>query len=294
MDRNLLPHLPVFSAVARHSSFARAAAELQMSPSAVSHAVRAVESHLGQPVFARTTRSVRLTDAGRDLLDAVEPGLRYLSDVSERLRADRGHVSGTLRLNVPRVALPHLTPLLLRVAEAHPGLTVEIIADEALTDIVGQGFDAGIRLGNMIAQDMVAVRLTPPFSSVMVAAPAYVSRRGLPKDIGELRDHACIGYRQLASGGIYDWELTEQGHDIAVRVSGPVRITDGLHARELALAGMGIAYVFDTHVRDDITAGRLVQVLPESAIEEPGFFIYFPERQRQAPKLRALLDLIRP
>lgn len=293
MDRNLLPYLPVVSAVARHSSFARAAAELQMSPSAVSHAVRMVESHLGQPVFARTTRSVRLTDAGRDLLDAVEPGLRYLSDVSERLRADRGRISGTLRLNVPRVALPHLTPLLVRAAEAHPDLTVEVIADEALTDIVGQGFDAGIRLGNMIAQDMVAVRLTAPFSSIMVAAPAYVARRGMPKDIGELQDHACIGYRQLASGGIYDWELTDKGHDVAVRVSGPVRITDGLYARELALAGLGLAYVFDTHVRGDIAAGRLIQVLPETAIEEPGFFLYFPERQRQAPKLRALLDLVR-
>ncbi len=292
MDRNLLPHLPVVAAVARHSSFARAAAELQMSRSAVSHAVRVVEAHLNQPVFVRTTRSVRLTDAGRDLLDAVEPGLRYLSDVSERLRADRGRVSGTLRLNVPRVALPHLTPLLVRMADAHPELTVEVIADEALADIVGQGFDAGVRLGNMIAQDMVAVRLTPPMQAVMVAAPAYIERKGAPAKLADLQSHACIGYRQLASGGIYDWDLSDNGHDVSVRVSGPVRITDGLYARDLALAGIGIAYVFDTHVRDDIAAGRLVQILPDTAIEEPGFFLYFPERQRHAPKLRALLDLI--
>lgn len=294
MDRSLLPHLPVVAAVARHASFARAASELQMSPSAVSHAVRVIETHLGQPMFLRTTRSVRLTDAGRDLLDAVQPGLTYLSEVAERLRADRGRVSGTLRLNVPRVALPHLTPLLVRAADAHPELTVEIIADEALSDIIGQGFDAGIRLGNMIAQDMVAVRLTPPFRAVMVAAPAYIARRGMPKAIGDLQAHACIGYRQLASGGVYDWELAEHGHDVSVRVSGPVRITDGLYARELALAGLGIAYVFDTHVGDDIAAGRLIQILPETAIEEPGFFVYFPERQRHAPKLRALLDLIHP
>ena len=292
MDRNLLPHLPVISAVARHASFARAASELQMSPSAVSHAVRVVETHLGQPIFVRTTRSVRLTDAGRDLLDAVLPGLRYLSEVSERLRADRGRVTGTLRLNVPRVALPHLTPLLVRTAEAHPELTVEIIADEALADIVGQGFDAGIRLGNMIAQDMVAVRLTPPMKAIMVAAPAYIGRKGLPQTLADLQKHACIGYRQLASGGIYEWDLADRGHDVSVRVSGPVRITDGLYARELALAGIGIAYVFDFQVSDDIAAGRLVQVLPETAIEEPGFFLYFPERQRHAPKLRALLDLI--
>ena len=293
MDRSLLPHLPVVAAVARHSSFSRAAAELQMSPSAVSHAVRMVETHLNQPVFLRTTRRVRLTDAGRDLLDAVEPGLSYLSEVSERLRADRGRVSGTLRLNVPGVALPHLTPILVRMAETHPELTVEVIADEALTDIVGQGFDAGIRLGNMIAQDMVAVRLTPPMKAIMVASPAYAARKGLPATLADLQRHACIGYRQLASGGIYDWDLSDSGHDVAVRVSGPVRITDGLYARELALAGIGIAYVFDVQVRNDLAAGRLVQVLPETAIEEPGFFLYFPERQRHAPKLRALLDLIR-
>ncbi|MBW8733011.1 MAG: LysR family transcriptional regulator [Asticcacaulis sp.] len=292
MDRNLLPHLPVVAAVARHSSFARAAAELQMSPSSVSHAVRMVETHLGQPVFVRTTRSVRLTDAGQALLDAVEPGLAYLSEVSERLRADRGQVSGTLRLNVPRVSLPHLTPLLLRMAEMHPGLTVEVVADEALTDIVGQGFDAGVRLGNMIAQDMIAVRLTPPFSAIMVASPAYIARKGAPQSIAELQTQACIGYRLLASGGIYDWDLSDNGHDVTVRVSGPVRVTDGLYARELGLAGLGIAYVFEPHVRDDLACGRLVHVLPETAIEEPGFFLYFPERQRHAPKLRALLDLI--
>jgi len=294
MKRDLLPHLPVVAAVARHASFARAAAELQMSPSNVSHAVRAVETRLGQPVFVRTTRRVHPTEAGYALLQAVEPLLRDLDEVVDGLRASRGAVSGTLRLNVPRVAFPDvIRPLVRRLAEAHPDLIVELIADDALADIVGDGFDAGVRLGNMVAQDMVAVRLSPPFRSVMVASPAYIARRGRPATIADLGGHACIGYRQLASGGIYDWEMSDRGQDVAVRVTGPVRITDGLFARDLALDGLGIAYVFEPQVRDDIDAGRLVHILPETAIEEPGFFLYFPERQRQSPRLRALIDIVR-
>ncbi len=294
MNRDLLPHLPVIVAVARHASFVRAAAELQMSPSNVSHAVRAVEDHLRQPVFIRTTRSVRLTEAGAVLVQAAAPMLGDLDDVVDALRASRGTVGGTLRLNAPRVAFPGVVrPLLRRMIQAHPDLTVEIIADDALTDIVGEGFDAGIRLGNMMAQDMVIVRLSPPFRAIMVASPDYIARRGRPGAIAELRDHACIGYRQLASGGVYDWEMSDNGQDVAVRVSGPVRISDGLFARDLAVDGVGLAYVFEPLVRDELDAGRLVHILPETAIEEPGFFLYFPERQRQSPKLRALIEVIR-
>jgi len=293
MNRDLLPHLPVVAAVARHSSFVRAAAELQMSPSNVSHAVRAVEAHLGQPMFVRTTRRVHLSEAGDALLRAVQPLLRDLDEIVGGLQASRGKVTGTLRLNVPRVAFPAIRRLLCRLAEAHPDLTTEVIADDALADIVGDGFDAGVRLGNMVAQDMVAVRLSPPFRAIMVAAPAYIARRGRPDTVADLGNHACIGYRQLASGGVYDWEMADNGQDVAVRVDGPVRITDGLFARDLALDGLGIAYVFEPLVRDDIAAGRLIQLLPDTAIEEPGFFLYFPERQRQSPKLRALIDIVR-
>jgi len=152
MDRNLLPHLPVIAAVARHRSFARAAAELQMSPSNVSHAVRAVEDYLRQPVFVRTTRRVRLTDAGAALVQAASSLLDDLDEVIGALRASRGAISGTLRINAPRVAFPDaIRPLLRRMAEAYPALTVEVVADDALADIVGEGFDAGVRLGNMVA-----------------------------------------------------------------------------------------------------------------------------------------------
>ncbi len=293
MDRDLLLHLPVIAAVARRNSFARAAAELQMSPSAVSHAVRWVETYLRQPVFARTTRSVRLTEAGEALLAVLAPSLTELDNIVDRLRSRRDALSGTLRINAPRVALPTVvTPLLKRMSQAHPDLIVEIVSDDSLADIVSQGFDAGIRLGNMVAQDMVAVRLTSPFSAIMVASPDYLATHGTPRTLDDLHDHACIGYRQISSGGIYDWDVRDGNHDTTVRVSGPVRVTDGIYARDLALEGLGIAYVFEPHVADDLKTGQLIQILPHTVIKEPGFFLYFPERLRQSPKLRALLDII--
>lgn len=294
MLRELLPHLPVVHAVARRRGFAAAAAELGMSASAVSHAVRTVETRLGAPLFARTTRSVALTEAGSQLLATLDTALREIDDTLERLRAARGRVSGLLRLNVPRVALPiAITPILAALAQRHPELTVEVIGDDALTDIVAAGFDAGVRLGETIAQDMVAVRLTPPFAAILVAAPAYLARHPAPATIAALAAHNCIGYRLLASGAVYAWELDDAGRDVAVDVAGSVRVSDPLHARELALAGAGIAYLFEPLVADDLRAGRLVRLLPDSAIEEPGLFLYFPRRAADAPKLRAFIDAAR-
>jgi DNA-binding transcriptional LysR family regulator len=294
MDRDLLAHLPVVVAVARRGGFAAAAAELGMSASAVSHAVRLVEEQLGQPLFARTTRRVRLSEAGAALVGTAEPALQDIADRLERVRAVRGRASGLLRLNAPAIALPMaLTKALAVMAERHPEVTVEIFTDEALTDIVGEGFDAGIRLGEMIAEDMVAVRLTPPCRAITVAAPAYVERRGRPRTPAELAGHNCIGYRQVRSGGLYRWELQDAGRDVTVAVRGSAIVTDSRAARDLALAGIGIAYIFEPLVRDDLAAGRLVELMPEAAIEEPGLFVYFPRRAAMAPKLRAFLDVAR-
>ncbi|HEV8696005.1 MAG TPA: LysR family transcriptional regulator [Lysobacter sp.] len=291
MLRNLLPHLPVVLAVAQRNGFAAAAAELGMSPSAVSHAVRAVETRLGIPLFARTTRSVALTEAGAALLAALDPALRDIQDTLDRLRSAQGRVSGVLRLNVPRVALPMaITPVLAELARRHPDLVVEVTSDDALTDIVAAGFDAGVRLGEMIAQDMVAVRLTPPFRAILVAAPGYLTTHGEPASVAELAAHNCIGFRMLTSGGVYAWELQEAGTDIAIDVNGSVRVTDPLYARELALAGIGIAYLFEPLVAGELREGRLRQVLVDSAIEEPGLFLYFPRRAAETPKLRAFIE----
>jgi DNA-binding transcriptional LysR family regulator len=274
MDRDLLGHLPVLLALARRGSFAGAAAELGLSASSVSHAVRLVEDRLGTTLFARTTRSVALTEAGRTLLDASGPALREIGEAVERLQAQRGRVSGLLRLNVPRVALPMaMTPVLAELTRRHPALIVEIASDDSLADIVAGGFDAGIRLGGMIAQDMIAVRLTPPFQAIMVASADYLDAHGTPRSVADLAAHNCIGFRLLTAGGIYVWELCEDGQDIVAKV-----------------AGIGIAYIFAPLVRMDIAAARLRQVLPRTAVEEPGFFLYFPRRSAAAPKLRAFID----
>ncbi|RUV96457.1 MULTISPECIES: LysR family transcriptional regulator [unclassified Mesorhizobium] len=291
MDRDLLTHLPVIVAVARRGGFALAAAELGMSPSAVSHAVRLVEERIGQPLFARTTRSVSLTEAGKALVETAAPALQDISERIDRIRGVKGRPSGLLRINASNIAIPlAVTPVIAAMAERYPEVTVEVFADQALVDIVGEGFDAGIRLGEMIAQDMITVRLTPPVTAVVVASPGYIGKHGRPRDVADLARHNCIGYRLVRSGGLYRWDLNENGKDVVVETRGTAIVTDSLAAIDLALAGVGLAYVFEPLVRADLAAGRLVQILPKTAIEEPGLFLYFPRRASMAPKLRAFID----
>jgi len=294
MERDLLMHLPVVVAVAHRGGFAAAASSLGMTASAVSHAVRQVEERIGQPLFARTTRSVALTEAGRTLIATIGPALADVADGLDRVRSIRGKASGHLRINAPRIAMPMaLAAIAAEMALRHPDVTLEIVADDGLTDIVELGFDAGIRLGGMVAQDMVAVALTPPFRAMMVASPAYLARRGIPADIAALPSHNCIAFRLIRSGGVYAWEVREHGRDMSIMTGGSAIVTDPLQARDLALAGVGIAYIFEPLVRADLTQGRLVTVLPETAIEEPGLFVYFPKRASLAPKLRAFIDVTR-
>jgi DNA-binding transcriptional LysR family regulator len=294
MERDLLPHLPVVLAVARRGGFAAAAAVLGMSPSAVSHAVRTLEDRLGAPLFARTTRSVALTQAGESLVASAGPALDEIQETMERLRSAGGKAAGLLRVNAPRAALPiAITPIVTRLAARYPDLVVEIASDDALTDIVAAGFDAGVRLGGMIAQDMIAIRLTPPFQAILVASPSYLEAKGEPKSIGDLARHNCIGFRLPSSGGIYAWELLQGGEDVSVEVKGSTLVSDPTYAREIALAGVGIAYIFEPLVRAEIADGRLRAILPEAAVEEPGLFLYYPRRASNAPKLRAFIEVAR-
>ncbi|CDX39059.1 LysR substrate-binding protein [Mesorhizobium plurifarium] len=291
MDRDLLTHLPVIVAVARRGGFALAAAELGMSPSAVSHAVRLVEERIGQPLFARTTRSVSLTEAGKALVETAAPALQDIAERMDRIRGVKGRPAGLLRINASNIAIPlAVTPVVAAMAERYPDVTVEIVADQGLIDIVGEGFDAGIRLGEMIAQDMLTVRMTPPFKAVIVASPAYVGKHRRPRDVADLANHNCIGYRLVRSGALYRWDLNDNGKDVVVETRGTTIVTDSLGAIDLALAGVGLAYVFEPLVRAELAAGRLVQILPQTAIEEPGLFLYFPRRASMAPKLRAFID----
>ncbi|HEY0682306.1 MAG TPA: LysR family transcriptional regulator [Steroidobacter sp.] len=291
MDRDLLAHLPVFLGVARHGSFAAAANELGMSASAVSHAVRTVEERLGAPLFTRTTRSVALTEVGRRLNESIGAAFNEVQEAIEQIRSERGQVTGLLRLNVPQIALPlAITPVLAELTSRHPQLTVEVSVQAASTDIVAAGFDAGVRLGGMIDGDMVVVRLTPPFKAIMVASPEYLQRHEQITTVRDLANHNCIGYRLPTAGSLYAWEMLDHGQDVAVKVSGTALVNEPASAKDLALAGIGIAYIFEPFVRQELADGRLQWLLPESAIEEPGLFLYFPTRASQAPKLRAFID----
>jgi DNA-binding transcriptional LysR family regulator len=294
MDRDLLAHLPIVVAVARCGGFAAAAATLNMSPSAVSHAVRAVEDRLGQPLFARTTRSVALTEAGERIIGAIGPALDAISDAVEALAADQGVVTGLLKINAPRIALEMgVTPILAKLAWQHPRLTVEVQSNDGYVDIVAEGVDAGVRLGDAVQQDMITVRLTKPFKAILVVSPAYIDAKGTPKTIGDLHQHNCIGFRLISTGGRYDWELNDRGKLVSVKVAGTAMVTDPTYVRELALAGAGIGYIYEPLVRREIREGKLKWLLASAAIEEDGLFLYYPKRASMAPKLRAFIDTAR-
>jgi DNA-binding transcriptional LysR family regulator len=204
MDRDLLGHLPIVIAVARHRAFAAAATELRMSPSAVSNAVRSVEDRLGIPLFARTTRSVSLTEAGARFVAGVAPALTDIGQTVDGLTAERGAVTGLLRIDSPLYAFEMALPqILAKLAQEHPRLTVEIRTGQTHVDIVAEGFDAGIRNRRWIHQDMVTVPLTGPYRNILVASANYLAARGAPKSIVELHQHNCIGFHGSASGRIY-------------------------------------------------------------------------------------------
>jgi DNA-binding transcriptional LysR family regulator len=242
MDRDVLANLPVILAVARRKGFAAAASELGTSASNVSHAVRLVEDRLGTPLFARTTRSVALTAAGDALVGALVPAMEDIDKAWDGLRTRKGKASGLLRINMPRLAQPIvITPIIRAMALRYPDVTVEAYTDDGLSDVVGEGFDAGIRLGEMIANDMVAVRLTPPFRAIVVGSPDYIGRHGKPSNVADLEQHACIGFRQISGRGLYRWELRDEGRDVQVKTHDPVIVNDALHAVDLALSGVGLA-----------------------------------------------------
>ena len=292
MDRDLLGHLPIIACVARHRSFAAAAAELGMSPSAISHAVRSVEDRLAIPLFARTTRSVSLTEAGARFVAGVEPALTDIEKTVEGLSAERGEVTGLLRIDVARVNFEMaLTRILAKLAQQHPRLTVEVRTGHTSVDIVAQGFDAGIRVLRSIHQDMVTTRLTGSFKVILVASRDYLDARGTPKSIADLHQHNCIGIRSVTSGAIYDWELIDGKKPTTVKTSGTALMTDNTEALSLALAGVGIAYIVEPLARRYVREGSLEWLLPQTAVEHDGLFLYYPRRASLAPKLRAFIDV---
>jgi DNA-binding transcriptional LysR family regulator len=291
--RGALEGVETFLAVARHRSFRRAAAELDVTPSAVSQAVRGLEARLGAALFTRTTRSVGLTEAGQRFFDRAAPAFAELVAAGEVARDLGQRPSGLLRLSVPRGVVPLiLEPVIGSFALAYPEIELEIAASEEMVDLARGGFDAGIRFGQFIAPDMVAVRLTPPFPFTVVASPDYLARHGRPQRVEDLRDHACLRLRR-SNGAIAHWAFADGNERIEVAVAGPLIAHDYPTLLGAAMQGVGLAQVPGPLVRAPIAAGRLEPVLDDRAVMTPGVFLYHPGKRQILPKLRAFIDHIK-
>jgi DNA-binding transcriptional LysR family regulator len=293
MRRGALDGVEAFLSVARHRSFRKAAAELRVTPSAIGQAVRSLEARLGVALFLRTTRSVGLTDAGERFLARAKPAFEELVAASEVARGLGQRPAGLLRLSVPRSVVPILLePLIASFCQSYPEIEVEIAVSEQLVDLAAQGFDAGIRLGQFIAADMVAVRLTPPLRFVIVGSPSYLDRCGRPERPDDLRKHACLRLRR-SSGTLAPWSLTSRGQTMEIAVSGPLIAHDFPTILGAAVRGVGLAQVPGPIAAEAVKAGTLVEVLEPFAAVAPGVFLYYPSRRQMMPKLRAFIDHVR-
>jgi DNA-binding transcriptional LysR family regulator len=288
-----LDGIEAFLAVARHRKFSKAAAELGMTPSAVSQAIRTLEARVGAPLFIRTTRSVGLTEAGQRFLSRAKPAFEELVAASEVARELGQRPVGLLRLAVPRAAVPIvLEPLIASFCEAYPEVEVEISASEELVDLANGGFDAGVRLGQFISADMIAVRLTPPFRSIIVGSPVYLARSGRPEQPEDLGRHACLRMRR-SGGALALWPLEDNGRAIELAVSGPLIANDYPTLLGAAIEGIGLAQLPAPVVASAIKTKKLVQVLEPYAPMAPGVFLYYPGHRQIMPKLRAFIDHVK-
>lgn len=293
MRRGELDDLAAFAAVARTRSFTRAAAEIGVSPSALSHAMRGLETRLGVRLLARTTRSVAPTPPGERLLRSLEPALDEVARGLAALAEWRSEPSGTLRLTTfSYAARAVLEPSLPRFLLDHPAISVEVLVDDRLADLVAAGFDAGIRFGEAVEGDMVAVRVGPDLRTVVVGTPSYFSRHPRPESPADLEAHPCVNYRLVGGGGLLPWEFARDGRDVRVRASGQFVANDGALTAAAVRAGAGLGYMLESDVAADLAAGRLVQVLDAWCPPFPGCHLYYPNRQI-SPALRALVDALR-
>ncbi|MFN6997821.1 MAG: LysR family transcriptional regulator [Aquincola tertiaricarbonis] len=292
MAKATLADLVAFQTVAAHRSFRQAADALGQSRSALSHAMRGLEAQLGARLLNRTTRSVAPTELGQRLLERIGPLLRELDDALAQVSQAQGRVRGTLRINTSesaaRLLLQQVVP---RFLAAHPDVELDLVADGRLVDVVEQGFDAGIRLGESLPQDMVGVPIGGPLRFIAVASPGYLADRAPPALPEDLRQHRCIRQR-LPSGKRYRWEFMQHGQEVAVDVPGALTLDNVPLMVEAALRGLGIAYVPETAAQAELDAGRLVRVLDDWCPPVPGLFLYFPANRHMPAPLRAFVDLL--
>jgi DNA-binding transcriptional LysR family regulator len=294
MKRDDLYDLAAFATVAEKASFTRAAAELGMSQSALSHAIKSLEERMGVRLLSRTTRSVSITDAGETLLRSLAPALHEISSAVDAVGALRGKPSGSLRITATKHAVSSvLMPALPGFLEAHPNIQLEMIVDDKLLDIVAERIDAGIRFGDIVEKDMIAVRIGPDIRMAVVGAPSYFENSPELDTPRQLAHHRCINYRHIRSGGIYAWDFEENGRPFQVRVSGQLVLNNTDLIREAVLAGQGLAYVFEDEVATDLKSGRLTRALEKWCPIFPGYYLYHPSRRQSPPALAALIATLK-
>jgi len=285
-----LEGVEAFLAVARRRNFRRAAADLGVTPSAVSQAIRAIEARLGVALFVRTTRSVGLTEAGQRFLDRAGPAFEELAAAGETARNLGQRPTGLLRLTLPRSVVPLIIePMLASFCQAYPDIELELAASDEMADLASGGFDAGIRMGEFIAPDMVAVRLTPSFAGTVVGSPDYIAQHGRPERLQDLRGHACLRLRR-SSGLIAPWHFTEGNKPVEASFSGPLIAHDYPTLLGAAMRGVGLAQVPQPLAQRGIAEGTLEPVLAGIAAMTPGVFLYHPGKRQVLPKLRAFID----
>jgi DNA-binding transcriptional LysR family regulator len=294
MPRAEFNDIVAFLAVARARSFTRAAAQLGVSQSALSQTVLGLEARLGLRLLTRTTRSVAPTHAGERLLRAAGPRLEEIEAELAALGELREKPGGTIRITAhDHAARTVLWPALKILLPAYPDISVEVAIESGLTDIVAERFDAGIRIGEMVAQDMVAVRIGPEIRSAVVGAPAYFARRLLPKTPQDLTGHACINLRLPTRGGLYAWEFEKKARALRVRVEGQLTFNESAPMLDAALAGLGLAYLPEDSVQAHLAEGRLIRVLADWCPPYPGYHLYYPSRRQPTPAFTLLVDALR-
>jgi DNA-binding transcriptional LysR family regulator len=294
MPRENFNDLLAFLAVARDRSFTKAAAKLGVSQSALSHTVRGLEARLGLRLLTRTTRSVSPTEAGERLLLAVGHRFEEIEAELEALSELRDKPAGTIRITAgEHAAYTVLSPALVTFLPSYPDIKVEVSVDYGLTDIVAQRYDAGVRIGEDVAKDMIAVRIGPNMRMAVVGAPSYFEKRPAPKEPQDLTEHNCINLRLPTYGGLYAWEFEKGKRELKVRVDGQLVFNTITQRLDAALAGLGLAYMPEDVAQPHIARGSLMRVLEDWCPPFPGYHLYYPSRRQSSPAFRVLVDALR-
>jgi len=294
MRREELGDLTAFLAVAEERSFTRAAAKLGTSQSAVSHIVRRLEERLGIRLLTRTTRSVAPTEAGERLIETLRPAIDEIGAKLAALTELREKPAGAIRITTSQHAAETiLWPALVRLLPKYPDVSIELSIDQGLTDIVAGRFDAGVRLGEQVAKDMIAVRIGPDLRMAVVGAPSYFAKHPRPKTPHDLTDHKCINLRLPTFGGLHAWEFEKKGRGLKVRVDGQLVLNEALLALRAATEGFGLAYVMEDRATQLIADGRLVRVLSDWCPPFPGYHLYYPSRRQLPPAFALLVGALR-